>query len=1065
MGDIHIGPWRSRKKGVHQNMQQMPREIVMNILSRLAWQELLERVRYVCRKWYSYIQHNDFAHLHMHRTPISSLVFIKYLAGVRFAIHVRRFHIRGHQRVREPNFEPDSQLKYNYYDVRLSSGKLSIDYNFIGSINGLISLHKLNTNTASVFNPLTKQMVALPPYDPHGCLSATGFGFCDVSKEYKLVHVYVVDDAILHRGDEVIRVEMMSMGVDRGWRKPRGRNGPSLLPVGSGVVVGNVIFWLGFLVRPNIPGEASWSKGVVWFDVSSEEFGVIGGCPDVGPNGCYNQKLIDKDGEVCLVSHCVPRRQKNKLIELVVWTLKRPLMARSKWVKQPRQYIKMRQHLRRRLSSAVCMTQGVYVVTYISDILQHASKIVLLRGQEEFPIFDFRKQGALVPCRLTLNSVAKRFSFKLAPRYYGPFRIVSRIGLVASKLELPQRSKIYPVFHVSLLKKFCRDKMDQVLPFPEDFDSAVSFSSLPKRIVAQRKARRGEEDGKVIFDGEGNDTHQSVALKSFVGPEAEVDTEKPKSSRIRRSGLKIMSWHEERMTEAISHSDLPFAEGVEVQHCRHFYRLWSSIGLGSSRIAFQPQIQEKLVNMNYSADRLFASKMSFTRRRLLGSLSTKFTFLREVSDVSLESLYDSINAICKWENESMESYLDGHRNKLLGEFKVVQEQWNPKDHQEQVENLQSILQPDHPVYLVNGSIFPLSFSNNIVYEQPLMFLGEKAIRKKDVKRIRLPGSWYKTFENHGPTDCQRFKELTTLMLSYPINVWFFDAVAGIQKKLLADLLKDENNFEIDLLEEPLPLKYKDRFKCFFFWNQLSCDMYGVVNALTEAEPVADAAQATKNFWLQANKVCRHTILSTLSNELFDIYSVYKEAKTIWELLILKHSAEDAGKQNFVVGNYYRWEMTDDKDIKSQINEYQRLLEELKAEKINLPDEFVAGILIEKLPDSWSDYKQQLKHKQKQLSLTDLITHIIIEDTNRKTIRIAKGKELTAKANLVDSRNKRYDSSNKHNKKTDYKPSSSNPKFKKKGNCFEDFEQAWQDAQETPDIFAESGCLPGKYLDM
>ncbi|KAF7808397.1 putative RNA-directed DNA polymerase [Senna tora] len=54
-------------------------------------------------------------------------------------------------------------------------------------------------------------------------------------------------------------------------------------------------------------------------------------------------------------------------------------------------------------------------------------------------------------------------------------------------------------------------------------------------------------------------------------------------------------------------------------------------------------------------------------------------------------------------------------------------------------------------------------------------------------------------------------------------------------------------------------------------------MYGVVNALTEAGPVADADQATKNFWLQA-KECRHTILNTLSNEIFDIYSVYKEAK-------------------------------------------------------------------------------------------------------------------------------------------------------------------------------------------
>ncbi|KAF7833239.1 Integrase, catalytic core [Senna tora] len=73
----------------------------------------------------------------------------------------------------------------------------------------------------------------------------------------------------------------------------------------------------------------------------------------------------------------------------------------------------------------------------------------------------------------------------------------------------------------------------------------------------------------------------------------------------------------------------------------------------------------------------------------------------------------------------------------------------------------------------------------------------------------------------------------------------------------------------------------------------------------------------------------------------------------------------------------------------------------------------------------------IEAQEKQLSLTYLITHIIIEDTNRKTIRIAKGKELTAKANLVESHNKRYDSSNKNNKKTDYKPNSSNPKFKKR----------------------------------
>ena len=44
----------------------------------------------------------------------------------------------------------------------------------------------------------------------------------------------------------------------------------------------------------------------------------------------------------------------------------------------------------------------------------------------------------------------------------------------------------------------------------------------------------------------------------------------------------------------------------------------------------------------------------------------------------------------------------------------------------------------------------------------------------------------------------------------------------------------------------------------------------------------------------------------------------------------------------MIGNYYPWEMTDDKDIQIQINEHHKLLENLKAENIHPQDEAYFG---------------------------------------------------------------------------------------------------------------------------
>src|SRR3954470_23478113 len=49
------------------------------------------------------------------------------------------------------------------------------------------------------------------------------------------------------------------------------------------------------------------------------------------------------------------------------------------------------------------------------------------------------------------------------------------------------------------------------------------------------------------------------------------------------------------------------------------------------------------------------------------------------------------------------------------------------------------------------------------------------------------------------------------------------------------------------------------------------DMHGVASALSELKPESSATQKVIDQWTHANKVCRHTILSTLSNDLFDVY--------------------------------------------------------------------------------------------------------------------------------------------------------------------------------------------------
>ena len=135
-------------------------------------------------------------------------------------------------------------------------------------------------------------------------------------------------------------------------------------------------------------------------------------------------------------------------------------------------------------------------------------------------------------------------------------------------------------------------------------------------------------------------------------------------------------------------------------------------------------------------------------------------------------------------------------------------------------------------------------------------------------------------------------------------------------------------------------------------------------------------------WENDDYICRGHILNGMSDSLFDIYQNVESAKELWDSLESKYMAEDASSNKFLVSNFFNYKMIDSRPVMEQYNELLRILGQFTQHDLKMDESIAVSSIIDKLPSSWKDFKHTLKHKKEELTLVQLGSHFMIEESLR-----------------------------------------------------------------------------------
>ncbi|XP_066347833.1 uncharacterized protein [Miscanthus floridulus] len=186
---------------------------------------------------------------------------------------------------------------------------------------------------------------------------------------------------------------------------------------------------------------------------------------------------------------------------------------------------------------------------------------------------------------------------------------------------------------------------------------------------------------------------------------------------------------------------------------------------------------------------------------------------------------------------------------------------------------------------------------------------------------------------------------------------------------------------------------------------------------------------------------RGAVISAFDLKFQKSYIILPTGKELWDALVGKFGVTDAGSELYLM---------------EQAHEIQALAKKLELFPCVLPNKFVAGGIIAKLPPSYKDFATSLKHKRWKFNVEELIGTLDVEERARAK---DNGKSVkTSTANVIQKRNsgfRKYKKKKKQNKQENITKPVQTTRFKKKNNnkrdggCFVcGSEQHW--ASERPE---------------